>query len=160
MAQSIKATVAGLKAACDAIYSGQIAPDGSPVLVTYGPPDTYMPAAMVAVGMDIRQPITRPTMGSARSRDKQAEIDVVINVWTGSGTEEGQPLVSEKADDLAELLEAYFRASGQETLGGGCMDSWVSNITGPKPDVTFDENGAIAGRVAESIVTVTARIRQ
>lgn len=159
MAQSIKATVAGLKAACDTIYDGQTGPDGAPVLVSYGPPGTYAPSAIVAVAMNVRQPIDRPTAGTNRSREKEAEIDVFISVWSG-GTEAVQPIVIEAVDDLSELLEAHFRTAGQETLGGGCREAWVSRVEGPNPDVTYDANGAITGRVAESTVTVTARIRQ
>lgn len=159
MAQSIKASVAGLLAACQSIYTGQTGPDGAPVLVTYGPPGTYAPSAIVAVAMAVRQPVSRPTAGTVRSREKEADIDVVISVWI-SGTETVQQAAAEKADDLSELLESYFRTAGNETLAGGCREAWVSSISGPNPDTTYDVNGVVTGRVAESTVTVTARIRQ
>lgn len=160
MAQSIKAARAGLLAACQSIYANQTGPDGAPVLVTLGPSGTNAPAACVLVAEATRQPVTRPTAGTNRSRHKDVEFDVLINVWTG-GTESVQQAVVEAVDDLSELLEGYFRVSGQETLGGGCLDAWVSAITGPIPDLTIDpSSGAVSGRQAESTLTVTARIRQ
>lgn len=159
MGQAIKAAHQGLLAACRTIYAASTAPDGSPVLVTLGPTGTYAPSAVVIVAADTRQPIGRPTAGTGRSREKEAEFDVVINVWAG-GTETIQQTVIELVDDLSELLESYFRTAGNETLGGGCREAWVSSITGPTPSVTTDADGVISGRQAESVLTVTARIRQ
>lgn len=159
MAQSIKAARQGLLAGCQSIYTGQTGLDGSPVLVTLGPTGTYAPSALVIVATDTRQPVSRPTAGTNRSREKEVEFDVVINVWSG-GTEAVQQAVMEKVDDLSELLEAYFRTKPNEELGGGCREAWVSLITGPTPTPTADDTGVISGRQAESIVTVTARIRQ
>lgn len=160
MSQSIKGTRAALYAACrDTIYAGQTDGRGAPVLVTYGRPGTYQADYIIAVGMHTRQPVTRPTMGTGRSREKLAEIDVVVSVFV-PGTEVAQQTASEACDDLAELLDAYFRTSPNETLGGACLEAWVSNIDGPAPDlVTNPETKAVMGRVAESVVTVTARIR-
>lgn len=160
MAQSIKATRQGLLAACQSIYTGQTGLDGAPVLVALGPVGTYAPSALVVIATDTQQPVARPTAGTGRSREKEATFQVVINVWTG-GTETEQQAAVEKVDDLSELLEAYFRVQGQETLGGGCREAWVSNIVGPTPDLTVDPaSGAVTGRQAESVITVTARIRQ
>lgn len=160
MAQSIKATVSGLYAACVTVYTGQTGADGSPVLVTYGPPSTYQPEVIVAVGMATRQPVTRPTAGTNRSREKAAEVDVVISVFVPGGDVAARTAV-EKCDDLAELLEAHFRTSPNETLGGGCREAFVSRVEGPIPDVVVSpDSGAVTGRVAESTVTVTAFIRQ
>jgi hypothetical protein len=158
MTQSAKASVAGLYTICQSIYAGQSGLDGSPVLVVYGPPGSNQPEAIVGVGMSTRQPITRPTMGTNRSRETLAEIDVVISVWQ-SGAELVQQYASEKCFDLVDLLQSYFRTVGQETLSGGCMDAWVSNVDGPNPTVTYDAGGNPAGRSADATVTVTARIR-
>jgi hypothetical protein len=159
MAQSIKATIQGLLAACQSIYTGQTGPDGAPVLVTFGPTGTYAPSAVVVVASEVRQPVARPTAGTNRSREKEVEIDLIINAWAG-GTESVQQIVVEKVDDLTELLEAYFRTSPNETLNGGCREAWVSSIAGPNPSPTADDDGVVTGRQAESTVTVTARIRQ
>jgi hypothetical protein len=160
MTQSIKATIAGLYAACQTIYASSVDAFGAPVAVAYGPPGVYQPGVIVAVGLTIRQPVTRPTMGSNRSREKTAEIDTVISVYI-PGDETQQQAASELASDLSELLEAHFRAAGMETLGGGCRDAWVSSITGPDPSVAVDaKSGDAAGRLATSTVTVTAAIRQ
>lgn len=160
MAQSIKAARQGLLAACQSVFGSSVGLDGAPALVTLGPPGVNAPSALVVVAIATRQPVERPTMGPGRSREKAVEFDVLINVWAG-GTESGQQAAIEKVDDLSELLEAYFRTAGNETLGGGCRDSWVSNVVGPVPDLTVDPaSGAVSGRQAESTVTVTARIRQ
>lgn len=163
MAQSIKAARQGLLTACQNIYTGQTGLDGAPVLVSLGAPGTNIPSAVVLVAIETRQPVTRPTAGTNRSREKEVEFDVSINVWIG-GTEAAQQLTVEKVDDLSELLESYFRVGGNEVLGGGCREAWVSAIAGPTPDLTAkpDDNGdpVVTGRMAESIVTVTARIRQ
>lgn len=159
MTQSIKATRANLFAACrDTIFTAQVDGNGKPVLVCYGRPGSYQANYIVAV-MNTRQPITRPTMGTSRSREKEAQIDVVVSVYV-PGTEVAQQTASEACDDLVELLDAYFRTSPNETLGGACREAWVSNIDGPVPDVaTNPETKAVTGRIAESIVTVTARVR-
>lgn len=160
MAQSIKSARQGLLAACQSVYASATGLDGAPVLVTLGPPGVNAPSAVVVVASGTRQPVDRPTMSPGRSREKAVDFEVLINVWSG-GTEAVQQAVIEKVDDLSELLETYFRTSPNETLGGGCRDSWVSNIDGPNPDLTVDPaSGAVSGRQAESTVTVTARIRQ
>jgi len=158
VSQSLKATRAGLLAACRTIYAASVDSSGAPVAVTDGPPGSLQPQIIVAVGMATRQPITRPTMGTGRSRDTEAQIDVIVSVFV-PGAEVAQTTANDACDDLTDLLQAYFRVSGNESLGGGCRDAWVSNIEGPRPDVIPNESGGVAGRVAESVVTVTARIR-
>lgn len=159
MTQSIKATRAALFAACQAIYTGVLDSSAAPVLVTYGKPGAYQSNNIVAVGMANRRPIARPTMGTGRSREATAEIEVWISVFV-PGTEVAQQTASEACDDLVDLLEAYFRASPQEALSGACREAWVSNVDGPNPDVvTNPETKAVMGRVADAVVTVTASIR-
>lgn len=160
MTQTVKGTRAALYTACkNTIYAASVDGRGAPVLVTYGRPGSYQADYIVAVGMGTRQPITRPTLGTNRSRQKDVEIDVIVSVYV-PGTEVAQQTASEACDDLTELLDTYLRTSPNETLGGACFDSWVSNIDGPVPDVvTNPETKAVTGRIAESVVTVTARIR-
>lgn len=157
MPQSIKAARQGLLAACQAIYAGQTGLDGSPVLVTLGPPGTNSPSAVVIVAADTRQTTPRLAMGGPR--DQTVEFDVVINVWTG-GTESAQQAAIEKVDDLTELLQAYFQTAVNGTLNGGCESAWVSEIAGPKPSLSEDSNATVTGRQAESTLTITARIFQ
>lgn len=160
MAQSIKGTVAALYAACQTLYAGQTGPDGSPVLVTYGPPGSYQPEAIVAVAMAVREPITQPTASTNRSREKPAEIDVVISVAVNGGDAVAQ-IAAEKAYDLSEILESYFRTSPNETLGGACRNSLVTRIDFPSLSVIYDpDSGAAVGRNADLNVVVTAYIRQ
>lgn len=159
MTQSVKASRAGLFTVCKTIFASSVDAYGAPVLVTYGPPGVNQPNNIVAVGMATRQPITRPTMGTNRSRDTHADIDIVISAYA-PGDESVQQAACESCDDMAAQIEAYFRVQGNETLGGGCRDAWVSNIDGPTPAVAVHpESNAITGRVAQSTVTVTAAIR-
>lgn len=160
MPQSIQGALSGLFAACQGIYTGVPNLEGGDIAVTYGPPGSDQPSSIVAVGMSIRQPVTRPTLGPARSREKFAELDVLIGTWVPGGYT-AQRTATEGCMALVELLEAYFRVPGAETLGGGCMDAWVSFVDGPNPDVsTHPDTGAATGRYARATATVTARIRQ
>lgn len=165
MTQSIAGTVSGLFAACQTLYAGATSGDGAPVYVCLGHPGSYQPAEFVAVGMDVRQLITRPTMGTNRSREKTAEIDVVTSVFvpgmipddvTPSGT---QADALSRACALSDSLESYFRTAGNETFSGACREAWVSNIAGPAMGEMYDKAGHPIGRVAELTVTITAAIR-
>jgi hypothetical protein len=159
MAQSVKGTIDGLFTAMTTLLAAQTGVSGDPVLVSYGMPGDYQPGAIVAIAMDVRQPKTRPTMGTGRSRETAAEIDVVVSVYVGGG-DEVQQTATDKCVDLCDLIEAYSRTAGNETLGGACRDSWVSNISGPTPSAAFDPtSGAVMGRIAEATVTYTAFIR-
>jgi hypothetical protein len=133
------------------------------VLVTPGAPGQFQPAAIVAVGWEVRTPITRPTMGTTRSRDQVAEIDVLMSVWV-PGDETAQPVANASVYALLRLLETYLRTSPNEALGGNCRDSYVSNAV-LQPDITYeatddpDQEPVPTGRVASLTVTVTANIR-
>jgi hypothetical protein len=164
MAQSLPGAVAALYAACSGtVYAGVAGADGNPVLVVRAGPGQYQPAAIVAVASEIRAPITRPTNGTGRSRDTTAEVDVIMSVYV-SGGEEAQDAADAAAWDLLSRLEAYLRASPNETLGSTCYDSWVAGST-LIPEVawqTFDDPNmppVIAGRIAELTATVAIRIR-
>jgi hypothetical protein len=157
MAQSRKGVSAAIFSDATSLYANQTGPDGSAVLVTYGPPGINQPAAIVAV-MGSRNPVARPTMGTNRSRESTTEVDVVISVWV-PGEENVQQIASEACHDLVDLFEAYVRTT-DTTLGGACRDAWVSNIEGPNPDISTDaQSGAATGRIAEATITVTAAIR-
>lgn len=167
MTQSISAAVTNLHAACrDTVFANSKGSDDQPVLVSLGRPGKYQPNNLVAVGMDIRLPIERPTMGTGRSREQTAEIDVTISCWV-PGDEDSQPIATAAAFDLLSLLETHLRTSPNERLGGACRDSWVSvarlvqQITyQPVEDPSAPPAPPIpTGRLAEIVATVTASIR-
>lgn len=158
MTQSIKASVAGLLAACESMYADLEDPNGGKVLVCEGLPGAYQPDAVVMVGTEVRQSITRPTMGTSRSREIRAEIDVEIDVYV-PGSETSQVTATDMAHDMVELLDAHFRTSPDETLDGGCRDAWVSAVRGPIPSVATDAGANATGRIATAVCTVTALIR-
>lgn len=164
MAQSIGATVANLYTACkDVVYAAQTGPDEQPVQVAFGDPGKYPVAAIVVVPMDVRMPVTRPTMGTGRSREQTAEIDLIISVFVGGG-EEAQPLAIAAALDLQGLIESHFRTSPNETLTGACREAHVSNAR-LVPNIAYAANEdpevrpVAIGRTADITVTVTASIR-
>lgn len=160
MTQSIKGVRAALFAACQTLYGSSRDSVGGEVLVSYGFPGSYQPQTIVAVGLTSRQPVTRPTLGTNRSRDKVAQVDVTISVYRAGAAENVQQAATEDCDDLVLLLEAYFRTSPNEALGGACRDAWVSEIDGPNLDpATQLDSGAVTGYTAEAVVTVTANIR-
>jgi hypothetical protein len=159
MTQSIKGARDGLFTVCQALYAAATDSNVAPVLVTYGPPGAYQANNIVAVGMATRRPITRPTMGTTRSRNTDAEIEVWISVFV-PGAETAQQTATDACEDLIDLLEARFRTSPNETLGDTCREAWVSDVDGPNPAVvTNPETKAVTGRTADAIVTVTASIR-
>jgi hypothetical protein len=163
MAQSVAGTIVALTDACVSIYADVVGPDEQAVLVSPGAPGQYQPAAIVAVGWEVRTPITRPTMGAGRSRDTQAEIDVLMSVWV-PGDETAQPVANTAVYALLALLETYLRTSPNEVLGGACRDSYVSNAV-LQPDITYEatddpsDEPVPTGRVASLTVTVTTIIR-
>lgn len=164
MVQSIQGTLTALHAVCrDTIFANQTGADGAKVLVSMGDPGQYQAATIVAVGVDIRLPITRPTAGTGRSREQAAEIDVVISVYVPGG-EEAQATANNAALTLQGLLETHFRTKPNEELGGACREAFPSNAH-LVPSVafqTFDDPQVapvVTGRIAENTVTVTAHIR-
>lgn len=165
MTQSIAGTVTGLFAACQGLYGSATGSDLSPVFVSLGDPGSYQPLELVVVGAAIRQPITRPTMTTTRSREKTAEIDVLFSVIVPGMVTEDVTASGTQADALARVLaltdqlEAYFRTKPNEELGGACRESWVSNIVGPVLVEAKDKDGRKLGRLAELTVTITAAIR-
>lgn len=158
MAQSVKAARQALFTACQEVYTTRADSTGAKVLVCYGLPGSYQPQNIVAV-LDTRQPVTRPTMGTSRSRNKDVEIDVTVSVFR-AGDETQQQLAAEDVDDLVDLLESYFRTSPNERLGGACYDAFVSNIAGPTLFASAQpDSGAVVGYTAEAVVTVTLSVR-
>lgn len=163
MTQSIAATLTGLVDACRTAYAAATGPDGADVLVSLGEPGQYQPAAIVAVGMAVRMPIERPTMGTGRSREAVVEIDVVVSVYVPGG-EEAQVTANAAALDLQSLLETYLRTGTNHTLGGACRDVYVARaelIPSLARQALDDPNmpAQITGRMADNVLTVAARVR-
>lgn len=163
MTQSIDGTLSALFAACQSAYGATNGPDGAKVLVALGEPGQYQPAAIVAVGMAVRMPISRPTMGTGRSREIAAEIDVVASVFVAGG-EEAQVTANLAALGLQSQLETYLRTGTNNTLGGACRDAYVSRaelIPSLARQAVDDPAmpAQITGRIADNVLTVTAHVR-
>jgi hypothetical protein len=155
--QSLAGVIAAIRSSFTSLYAGQVGTDGTPVLVSDGNPGQDEPSAIVAV-MDVNGPITRPTLGTNRSREIHAEVTVIISVYT-PGDESAQPLSTDCALGLLTVLEQYLRTSPQERFGGACRDAWVSDIK-MHPEVAVDATtGDPAGRVTTIETTMTAVVR-
>jgi hypothetical protein len=163
MVQSIGSVVTNLIAACTTLYASTKGTDDFPVLISFGPPGKYQPNVIVAVGMDIRMPIARPTISTNRSREMASEIDIVFSVFV-PGDEDSMPIATAAAFSLFSQLETYLRVSPNEGLGGACRDSWLS-IASLVPRVAYQSNTdpnvppVPVGRVVSLTATLTALIR-
>lgn len=160
MTQSVKGARQALLTACQGpIYGSKVDSTGEAVLVSLGYPGSYQPQNIVAVGIATAGDVTRPTMGTSRSRDKALQITVTISVFRAGDQTQEQPAI-EDCDDLIDLLESYFRTSPNDRLGGACYDAWVSAVDGPNltPSV-HPKSGAVTGYVAEAVTTVSMNIR-
>ena len=131
----------------------------APSLASYGAPGTYQPDEIVAV-MGQRFEVTRPTMGTGRSREEAVETDVVFSVFV-PGAEEAQRAATERAYAMSLELDDHFRVAPQETLGGACREAWTTRGELVESRVTASpKSGNVAGRVAELTVTVTTLARR
>lgn len=157
MAQSLAGVLNTLYSSFVTLYAGSTGTDSSPVLVTFGPPGQYQPSAIVAV-MDVRATIERPTLGSARSREMKAEVDVVFSVYTPGG-EEAQQTSTDSALALLATLETNLRTSPNERLSGAARDAWVSAANLTASIAVDPASNTPTGRVTEIPTTVTALIR-
>ena len=157
MVQSIAGVLDGLYASFGTIFAGSVGTDKSPVLVSFGDPGQYQPSAIVAI-MDTTTAISRPTMGTNRSREMAADVTVVISVYT-PGDESAQQVSTDCAFGLLTVLESSLRTSPNERLGGSGRDAWVSKADPIATVATDPASGAPTGRVTEIHVVVTAVIR-
>ena len=157
MAQSIAGVLDALYTSFGTIFASSVGTDNAPVLVSFGDPGQYQPSAIVAI-MDTTTQISRPTMGTIRSREMAADVSIIISVYT-PGDESAQQVSTDAAFGLLTLLEQNLRTSPNERLGGASRDAWVSKAD-PVATVAVDPaSNAPTGRVTEIHVTVTAHIR-
>lgn len=145
-----------VKAALVTLF-GTLYPDA---LASYGVPGAFQPDEIAAV-MDQRFEVSRPTMGTGRSREEAVETVVVFSVFV-SGDESSQRVATERAYAMCLALDEHFRTGPQETLGGSCREAWVTSGELAESVVTPPPGGGsgVTGRVAELSVTVTSRHRR
>jgi hypothetical protein len=155
--QSIAGVLDGLLSSFGPLFADEVGTDDSPVLVCFGPPGAYQPSAIVAI-MDVHTEITRPTMGTNRSREMAAAIDVVFSVYT-PGDESAQKESTDCALLLLAVLEQHLRTAPNERLGGAARDAWVSAANPSGTVATDPDTGSPAGRVCTIEAVVTALIR-
>jgi hypothetical protein len=157
MTQSLVGVLDAIFAAFTTAYAASTGPDGSPVLVSFGDPGSYQPAAIVAL-METRIEVGRPTMGTARSREMVAESDLIVSVYA-EGDQTRQQVATDSALALVTILEQYLRTSPNEGLGGASYDSWMSQLK-VVPSVAYDPaSQSPIGRVTECLATITTKIR-
>lgn len=164
MGQTLVGVLDGWYAAAQACFAASTAPDGTPVLVSFGQPGQYEPNAIVAVMDCVSSPISRPTLGTQRSRELLLDTTITFSVYVPGGNEAAQP-AADSLSKLIRLFEEYVRLSPNEKLGGACYDSWISGIQGITGSVAYDPESVAAGspapmgRVYEAPITGTAKIR-
>lgn len=156
MTQSVTGSYDALYNVCVGLYAAQ-----PHTVVSYGDPGNYQADLVVAM-MAIRLPITAPTMGTGRSREKTAEIDILFSQFLNGGPEV-QATAVQAVFAAADRLEAYFRTKPNEELSGNCRAAWVTDMQLAAPQIAYqpDDNGGHTpiGRIADLTVTVTAAVR-
>lgn len=155
MAQGVSQTWSALFTALGTLFPGP------KQLVCEGDPGDYQPDLIVSM-MGLRSPITQPTAGTTRSRDKRIEIDLAISSYVHGGPEAQAPAV-QAAWDATDAIEAYLRAGNNSTLGGACYNSYLelgnmTPLTAWETVEGFDEPAPV-GRIAAIDAVVKAWIR-
>lgn len=126
MPQSVGAMRTALYAALQGMFP---VATNQTTLVSWGDPGDYQPDLIIAM-MNTSVPITQPTMGTNRSRDKHTQTHVTVSAYQYGGPE-AAPVAESAAIAAADVIEAYFRTSPNEKLGGACYNAKVvqSDIT-------------------------------
>lgn len=142
-------TVAGAFKA--AIYAKCLTLFPDPVQVAYTAPLTYLADEIVGLG-DITASLDPATMGTPRSREEVATLDLIISVYAGG---DDQQAVTERAYAMLATLEADLRSD----YSVGNLVRWAT-VSGhdlaEAPSVT---DGVVVGRVAEIAATITYQQR-
>lgn len=153
----------GVSQSWTALYTalGTLFP-GPGQLVCQGEPGEYQPDLIVAM-MALRAPVTQPTAGTTRSRDKRIEINLAISTFVHGGPEAQAPAV-QAAWDASDAIETYLRTGNNATLGGACYNAFLDSgdmtpLTAWETVEGFDDP-VPAGRIAalEAVVKVWIRI--
>lgn len=155
MPQSVSGSWDALFAVLQGMFSG------AGQLVCAGAPGEYQPDLIVSM-MGVRGPITQPTMGTNRSRDKRITIDVVISSYVAGG-EEAQQLANQNGWAAADLIEGHFRVSPNERLGGACYNAFAE-VEDMDPSVAWERLAGVddpvpAGRVCTITMQISVWIR-
>lgn len=128
-------------------------------LTTHSTPDPNLPNDVVSVGAQ-RFEVSKPTMGTNRSREEVVETDVMFSCYR-PGDEKAQRIATTQAFTMALALDEWFRTKPNEELGGACREAWVSGGELDESKVVPAEGGtAVQGRMATLVVTVTTRARR
>lgn len=145
------------------VWSGAIG--GRQAVVCEGNPGSYEPDIIISIASDASgaagsAAISRPTMGTNRSREIAVEINIAFSVLVYGADIAGRA-ARQALNALLEPVQLYFRIAGQEVLGGSCREAWVSGFPQiPHVSNAHDsESGAVVGRFADAVLTVTALIR-
>ena len=125
----------------------------APTLVTYGAPGSYLPDEIAAV-MGQRIEVTRPTMGTNRSREETVSVFM-------PGADEAQRDATERAYAMALQLDERLRSAPNEALSGACRDAWT--VRGELVESRYTSSpggGSVSGRLAELTVVVVTVARR
>lgn len=156
MAQSVTGAWDALYAALQTLFANQ-----QSTLVCAGEPGEFQPDLVISM-MGIDAPITQPTMGTNRSRDKHCTFHVVVSAYVRGGPEAQQP-ANQMAWAAADSIESYFRTSPNERLGGAAYHAFAE-ITVMVPSISWEQvdgesNPVPAARIAEIALAISVWIR-
>ena len=110
--------------------------------------------------MGQRIEVTRPTMGTNRSREETVETDVTFSVFM-PGADEAQRDATERAYAMALQLDERLRSAPNEALSGACRDAWT--VRGELVESRYTSSpggGSVSGRLAELTVVVVTVARR
>lgn len=156
MPQGVSQTWEALLADLHTMFDGQ-----NDTLVCAGDPGDYQPSLIVAL-MGLRAPITQPTAGTNRSRDKRIEIDIVISSYIAGGPE-AQPPANDAAWTTSDTIETFYRTGDNARMRGACYNAFLE-VTNMTPIVSWDaveglDDPIPAGRIAQIDAVLRAWIR-
>ena len=103
---------------CVSLFAGEC-----DALVCLGMPGSMQPDTIVAVATDVRQSITRPTMGTGRPRERAIEVDVTVSVFV-PGDEMVQWDASRRLEGMCDRLEDWWRDGDNCHLGVDGDGGW------------------------------------
>lgn len=136
-----------------------------PVQIAYGHPGTRLADEIVSVG-NIESTREFGPLSPQRKLREALTMTATISVW-GGGVD-SQQIVTERALDMLDALEAYLSDVGvanssQLTLGGTVLRAWVQSYELAETDASmtdFDGNPLLnMGRLTEINATVVATVK-
>lgn len=129
-------------------------------LTTHSTPGDNLPDDVMSVGAQ-RFDLTKPTLGTNRSREEVVETDVTFSCYR-AGDDTAQPLATAAAFGMALKLDEYLRTGDGPKMGGATYDAWTTGgeLTESKVVPPAGGGTGVTGRLATLVVTITTKARR